>query len=118
MSTVLAVLATLAAGALGAVLRALAVARAPRAGTTAVNLVGTLVLALVIVTHDAGTIAGPTTLVVGVGLSGSLTTFSGWMAVLADGLAGRPGRALLVDLALPLLTAVGLTVLVFALLAP
>ena len=49
MSTSVAVVATLAVGALGAVVRGLAVGRAPRAGTAAVNLVGTIVLALTIV---------------------------------------------------------------------
>lgn len=118
MSAPLAVVATLAAGALGAVVRAAVVARTPRMGTTAVNVAGTLLLALVIVAHDAGRIDGSLALVLGVGLSGSLTTFSGWMALLADGLTEHPWRTALVELLLPLLGAVGLTVLVFAALAP
>ena len=118
MSTFLAVVATLAAGGLGAVLRAVAVARSPRAGTMVANLVGTLVLALTIVAHDAGTLGGPLALVLGVGLSGSLTTFSGWVALLADGLAERPWRTVAVDLLVPVLVAVVLTVLAFAVLVP
>jgi len=114
VSTLLVVLATLAAGALGAVLRASAVARAPRAGTTFANLAGTLLLALVLVAHDAGRIGDGAASVLGVGLSGASTTFSGWVAILADGLAERPLRTLTFDLALPMLTAVGLVVLAFA----
>lgn len=116
--TPLVVLATVAAGGLGAVLRALAVARAPRAGTTAANLVGTLLLALVLVAQDAGTIDGVTALVLGVGLSGALTTFSGLVALVVDGVSERPLRTLVVDALLPALVAVGLTVVVFAALAP
>ena len=118
MSTSLAVVATLAAGGLGAVLRALVVQRSPRAGTTVANLAGTLILAIVIVAYDAGALGGPLALVLGVGLSGSLTTFSGWVALLADGLAEQPWRTVVVDLLVPLLVAVGLTVLAFAVLAP
>ena len=117
MTPVLAVLATLAAGGLGAVLRALAVARAPRTGTALANLAGTLLLALVLVAYDAGRIGGAGALVLGVGLSGSLTTFSGWVALLADGLGRRPLRTLAVELLLPLLVAVGLVVLAFAVVA-
>ena len=114
MTVALTVLATLAAGALGAVVRAELVARAPRAGTAAVNLAGTALLALVVLAHGRGLLDVGMAVVLGVGLSGSLTTFSGWMAVLADGLADRPARTLVVDLLLPTLTAVGLAVLVFA----
>ena len=117
MSTVLAVLATLAAGGLGAVLRALVVMRVPRAGTTLANLAGTLLLALVLVAYDAGRIGGAGALVLGVGLSGSLTTFSGWVARLVDGLGERPLRTLAIELLLPLLVAVGLVVLAFAVVA-
>ena len=118
MSPALAVIGTLAAGGLGAVLRALAVERSPRLGTAAANLLGTLILALTIVAHDAGTLDGPMALVLGVGLSGSLTTFSGWIALLADGSSERPWCTVAIDLLLPLLVAVGLTVLAFATLAP
>ena len=114
MSTALVVIATLLAGGLGAVLRALLTTRAPRAGTAAANLAGTLLLALVLVAHGDGLLEGWLALVLGVGLSGSLTTFSGWMALLVDGAADRPWRTVVVDLLLPLLAAVGLTVLVFA----
>ena len=114
MTVAITVLATLAAGALGAVVRAGVVARAPRAGTAAVNLAGTALLALVVLAHGRGTLDAAVAVVLGVGLSGSLTTFSGWMALLADGFADRPVGTLVVDLLLPTLTAVGLTVLVFA----
>lgn len=117
MSTVLTVIATLAAGGLGAVLRALAVTRAPRSGTALVNLTGTLLLALVIVAHDAGRIGGAGALVLGVGLSGSLTTFSGWVALLADGFTERPLRTLILELVSPVIAAVGLVVLAFAVVA-
>ena len=115
--SVLAVLATLLAGALGAVVRAALVARAPRAGTAAVNLAGTLLLALVLVARDRSLIGDAAAVVLGVGLSGSLTTFSGWMAVLAEGAARRPVATVVVDLLLPVVGAVGLTVLVFAVVA-
>lgn len=114
MSPALVILATVVAGGLGAVLRALAVVRAPRAGTTLVNLAGTLLLALVLVAHDAGRIGGAGALVLGVGLSGSLTTFSGWIGLLADGLPARPLRTALLELLLPLLVGVVLVVLAFA----
>lgn len=117
MSTLIAVGMTLAAGAVGAVVRALVVVRATRIGTTLVNLAGTLLLALVLVAQDAGALDGTTALIMGVGLSGSLTTFSGWIALLADGLGERPARTFAVDLMLPLLVAVGLTVLAFAVIA-
>lgn len=106
--------ATLAAGAVGAVLRAAVVFRAPRAGTAAVNLAGTLLLAGVVLANGRGALGDPTAVILGVGLSGSLTTFSGWVALVADGLDGAPLRTIVVDVMLPLLTAVGLTVLVFA----
>jgi len=108
------VVGTLAAGAVGAALRAALAARAPRAGTAAANLAGTLLLALVLAGHGQGRIGDALAVVLGVGLSGSLTTFSGWMALLAEGLPSRPGRTVVLDLLLPLLVAVGLTVLVFA----
>jgi fluoride ion exporter CrcB/FEX len=113
----LTVVVTLGAGALGAVARAALVARTPRAGTTGVNLAGTLLLALVLVAHGRGVIGDALAVVLGVGFSGSLTTFSGWIAVAADGLTRRPMRTVLLDVVLPLLAAVGLTVLVFAVVA-
>lgn len=106
--------ATIAAGALGAVIRAGLVLRTPRAGTAAVNIVGSVGLALTLVAYGRGTIGVAAAVVLGVGLSGSLTTFSGWMAVLADGFARRPARTLIVDLLLPLALSVALTVAVFA----
>ncbi len=117
MGLVLTVVATLVAGGLGAVLRAAVVERAPRAGTAAANVAGTLLLALVLVAHGRGMLGDAAAVVAGVGLSGSLTTFSGWMAVVADGLTLRPLRTVVLDLLLPLLTAVALTVMVFAVLA-
>jgi len=113
----LTLVATLAAGAVGAVIRAAATARAPRLGTAAVNVAGTALLALVLVALARGIVGPEAAVVLGVGLSGSLTTFSGWIAVLADGLQDRPGRTLLVDMLLPVLVAVGVTVLAFAVVA-
>ena len=117
MTGALTVLATLVAGGVGAVVRAAATARAPRLGTAVVNIGGTALLALVLVAFGRGAIGSGTAVVLGVGLSGSLTTFSGWMALIADGLQDRPARTLVVDLLLPLLVAVGLTVIVFAVVA-
>jgi fluoride ion exporter CrcB/FEX len=117
VTALIVVLATLLAGGVGAVLRAGAIARAPRSGVATVNVVGTAVLALVLVAYGGELIGTGLAVVLGVGLSGSLTTFSGWMAVLVDGFAQRPWRTLLVDLLLPLVTAVGITVLAFAVLA-
>jgi fluoride ion exporter CrcB/FEX len=113
-TVLLTVLATLVAGGAGAVLRAAAVARAPRAGTAVVNVVGTALLALVLVAQAWGAVGTATAVVLGVGFSGSLTTFSGWIALLVDGLSTRPVRTLLVDLLLPLLAAVALSVVAFA----
>jgi fluoride ion exporter CrcB/FEX len=117
VTALLVVVATLLAGGLGAVLRAAAIARAPRSGVATVNVAGTAVLALALVALGRGLIGTGPAVVLGVGLSGSLTTFSGWMAVLVDGFEQRPWRTLLVDLLLPLVTAVGITVLAFAVLA-
>ncbi len=117
MTVALTVLLTLAAGGAGAVIRAAATARAPRLGTAAVNVAGTAVLALVLVALGRGAIGSATAVVLGVGLSGSLTTFSGWIALLDDGLRDRPGHTLLVDLLLPVLAGVGLTVVIFAFVA-
>jgi fluoride ion exporter CrcB/FEX len=96
------------------VLRALAIARAPRAGVAIVNVAGTALLALVLVAYGRDLLGTGLAVVLGVGLSGSLTTFSGWMAVLVDGFEQRPRVTLLVDLVLPLVTAVGITVIAFA----
>ncbi len=117
MTALVVALATLLAGGFGAVLRAAATARAPRSGVATVNLLGTAVLALVLVAHGRELIGSGLAVVLAVGFSGSLTTFSGWMAVLVDGFATRPLRTLLVDLLLPLVTAVGITVIAFAALA-
>jgi len=107
-------IATVVAGALGALVRAAVVARAARAGTHAVNLVGTVLLAGVTVTATRGCIEPWAVLVVGIGFAGALTTFSGWIAVIAarTSAVGRT-RAVLVDAVLPTLVAVGLTVAVF-----
>jgi len=116
-STIGVIAATLLAGGLGAVLRAGAIAGAARSGVAVVNVMGTAVLALVLVAHGRGLIGTGLAVVFGVGFSGSLTTFSGWMAVLVDGFERRPLTTLLVDLLLPLVVAVAITVLAFAVLA-
>ena len=79
MTVALTVLATLLAGAAGAVIRALVVSRLALHGTHLVNLAGTLLLALVVATHARGSIGASSAVILGVGLSGSLTTFSGWV---------------------------------------
>jgi fluoride ion exporter CrcB/FEX len=113
-SVLLTVLATLVAGGAGAVIRASAVARSVRAGTAVVNVIGTGLLAALLVAHGRGAIGTATAVVLGVGFSGSLTTFSGWIALLVDGLRERPWRTLLIDLLLPVLASVALTVIAFA----
>lgn len=114
-AAVVAVLATLVLGALGALLRAVVVARAPRVGTHAVNVLGTGALAGAIVAADRGALAAWLALALAVGFAGAFTTFSGWMALVHDR-AGAVGwrRAVVVDAALPTLVAVALTVTVFA----
>jgi fluoride ion exporter CrcB/FEX len=115
MSTLVITLgATMLAGGLGAVVRALVSERLPGSGITVVNLAGTLLLALVIVLEGRGSITASTAFVVGVGFSGSLTTFSGWIARIVAGLEHRPLPALGRELLAPLGAAVALTVLVFA----
>lgn len=117
LTTIAIVAGTLLAGAVGAVLRAALVERSARAGTAVANLAGTSLLALVLVAHDGGMLGDGAAVALAVGLSGSLTTFSGWIAIVADGLEQRPVVTLVVDVLLPLLTAVGVTVLVFATIA-
>jgi len=114
LAVTLAVGATLGAGAVGAVLRALAVGWDRTRGTHAVNVVGSLLLALVVAAERRGTLAPWLALALGAGLAGSLTTFSGWMVVLAEGLRTGPLRACVRDLLVPLAAAVAVTVAVFA----
>jgi fluoride ion exporter CrcB/FEX len=111
-----AVVLTLVAGAAGAVVRAALVARRPRLGTTVANLAGTLLLALVVVAHADGMVNDVVAVVVGAGFAGSLTTFSGWVVLLTDR-RSRGAGTVIVDGLLPLLAAVALTVLVFAVVA-
>ncbi len=105
---------TILAGAAGAVVRALVTAWLPRHGTDVVNLVGTLVLALVLVAQGRGLVGFDVAFIVGVGFSASLTTFSAWIGLVAGGLEQRPLASIVRGLLLPLGAAVGLTVLVFA----
>lgn len=114
MTLALTLLATLVAGAVGAVVRAALTGRAPRLGTATANVTGTALLAFVLVALERGAIAVEVAVILGVGLSGSLTTFSGWIVLLVDGSQDRPVRTLLIDGLLPLLVAVGVTVLAFA----
>lgn len=104
---------TLAAGALGAVLRAAVVAALPRGGTTAVNVAGTSVLAVSVALAGAGRIAPGIAAVLGLGLAGSLTTFSGWVARVDAGLAVAPARTVLLEVLLPLAAGVVATVVAF-----
>jgi len=105
------VLAVLAAGAGGAALRAGVVGVLPRTGTAVVNVVGTAVLAVVVALAGTGRL-GPTAAAVwGLGLAGSLTTFSGWVVRVADGWRTAPGRTLVLEVAAPVLTGVAITVL-------
>jgi len=108
------VMGVMLAGAIGAVIRGWLVDRSPVGGTHTVNLAGTLLLALMLVARDRGFVTDVTAVIVGVGLCGSLTTFSGWMALLDTTRRATPLRALLRDAVAPLVTGVLLTVLVFA----
>ena len=114
-SAVLVVGPVLLAGAFGAVVRSLVIERSPRLGLHAVNLTGTVLLVLVMVGASRGSVAPWAALVGGVGFAGAFTTFSGWMALVAEraGAVGWP-RAIAVDAVLPVAIAVGLTVAVFA----
>lgn len=108
-------LITLVLGGLGAVLRALAVASSPRMGLHAANLVGTVTFVGVTAAASRGALALWVAVIVGAGFAGALTTFSGWMSLVAERAAevGLP-RAVALDAALPVLTAVGLTVGILA----
>jgi fluoride ion exporter CrcB/FEX len=105
---------TLIAGALGAVVRALVTQRLPRSGITTVNVAGTLLLVVVLVLEGRGVISFDVAFIVGIGFSGSLTTFSAWIGQLVTGLEQRPLTTVLRELLLPVALAVGLTVLTFA----
>jgi fluoride ion exporter CrcB/FEX len=117
MSVALTVMLTVAAGSIGAALRALVVRWSPSAGTAIVNVGGTFVLALTLVGHAAGAVTTSGAVVLGVGLSGALTTFSGWMAEIEEGLRVRPVTVLLARVLVPLLLGVALTVVAFAVIA-
>lgn len=108
---------TLVAGGIGAVLRTIVVRALPAAGTGIVNIVGTCVLALALVAHSAGALATSWTVVVVVGLTGALTTFSGWMLEVERGLRDRPISTLVAQVLAPLLLGVALTVVAFAVIA-
>jgi len=106
----------LLAGALGAVLRAVTVAALPRAGTTVVNLAGTLLLAATVALLGAGRLGPDTAAVLGLGLSGALTTFSGWVERIDAGIGAERRRTVATLVVLPLLAGVALTVAAFVLL--
>jgi len=108
---------TLVAGGVGAVLRALVLRALPSVGTAVVNVVGTSVLALALVAQGSGALTTSWTVVIGVGLTGSLTTFSGWMAEVDRELGDRPARTLLLKVLVPLLLGVAATVVAFAMIA-
>ncbi len=111
------VLLVLLAGAAGATLRAVVVAARPRSGTTLVNLVGTLLLAVTVALAGSGRLGPEAAAVLGPGLAGALTTFSGWVARVDAGLRDAPVGTFLGEVLLPLLGGVGLTVLAFVVLA-
>lgn len=111
------VLLVLAAGALGAVVRSVVVAALPGVGTTVVNLAGTLLLAATAALFGAGRLAPATAAVLGLGLSGSLTTFSGWVERIDAGAAVDRPRTAVTLVLVPLLAGVGLTVAAFVLLS-
>lgn len=108
------ILATLLAGAAGAVLRGWAVAHRPIGGTHAVNLVGTVLLAVALVARERGLIGDAAAVIVGIGFCGALTTFSGWMQLIDRTLRDAPWRALIRDVSAPVFLAITATVLVFA----
>jgi fluoride ion exporter CrcB/FEX len=107
------VVLALLAGALGAVLRAATVAALPRIGTALVNVAGTVVLAVCVALAGAGRLDAAVAAVAGLGFAGSLTTFSGWVARVDEGLASEPARTVAVEVLLPLALGVAVTVATF-----
>jgi hypothetical protein len=125
-------LLTAGAGGSGAVLRLLVTCVLPRRGVDVVNVLGTGLFALILALHGRGGLTDASAIVLGLGLCGSLTTFSGWMAVLTRPAPGtvEPGapddarvrvrtarpsiRTTLGPIVLPLLAGVAVVVLVFA----
>jgi fluoride ion exporter CrcB/FEX len=111
--TAVVVLLALSAGALGSVVRAVVVAALPRAGTGLVNVAGTLVLAVCWALVSAGRLDPGAGAVAGLGFAGALTTFSGWVARVDDGLGPAPVRTLTREVVLPLAAGTALTVAAF-----
>ena len=68
--------------------------RMPALGTATVNVVGSLALGVLVGWSSTREGAGTLRLALGTGLLGGFTTFSAWMAEVAD-FADRPGRLLL-----------------------
>lgn len=106
---------TVAAGAVGAALRAVVAERAPRVGIHAVNVAGTVVLALIVRAVDRGTLGAAAAVILGVGFAGALTTFSGWVGLVVERTrtVGRV-RAAAVDVVAPTALATVLTIAMFA----
>ncbi len=113
MNLLLVVLATLAAGSLGTLARFVTVRAAPVVGVHGVNIAGTVVLATVVALLNAGAIAWQLALIVGVGFSGALTTFSTWIVLVEKRRQQNFWRTILIDVATPVVIAVGLTVVTF-----
>ena len=80
----------LLAGSIGSVLRAFVIALLPRTGLDLVNVLGTLLLAVVVASVGDGRLAEEVAAVLGIGLAGSLTTFSAWIAAI-EASAGSGG---------------------------
>jgi fluoride exporter len=109
------------AGAFGAVLRAEIVdasqRRLPGAagrarGTAAVNLLGTLLLAVILAIDLMVGIDAAVLIIVGIGLCGSVTTFSGWVVDAVRRSSSAPLRAVGQDVVLQALVGIGLVVVI------
>jgi len=113
MTVVLVVLATLSCGAVATVLRFVILRAAPVVGLHGVNVVGTVLLAVVVALLNRGSLTWPVAVIFGVGFSGALTTFSTWIVLIDQRRQTHPWRTLILDVVLPSLAAVGLSVATF-----
>lgn len=113
MNPVLVVLGTLSAGALGTVMRFMLVRRAPVVGIHGVNVVGTALLAVVVARFNQGAIDWQVAVIVGVGFSGALTTFSSWIVLIDERRKTNAWRTLVLDVVVPIVLSVAVTVGMF-----
>lgn len=113
MNAMWVVVFTLAAGSVATVLRFLLVRSAPVLGVHGVNVAGTVLLAAVVALLNRGALNWQVAVVVGVGFCGALTTFSTWITLIDERRRAHPWRTIIVDVVVPSVAAVGLTVITF-----